>query len=378
MPSTEVALVSSHSPTIMPSPSMSKSIIGGCPIRKNYTFTVPNFAPASNSALFAWTWFNKIGNREMYMNCARVSIQGSGAGSKRRRRIRKKRQNSIDSLPEIYKCNIGAQGNGCIAPDNEDVQFPDPGPNVEHGQDIAGNQGGGSNGSTTDDSNAFNSSGSSSGTSGAFGTSSTPDGGINSFVAVAISSTGPGASTATPSASANSTLLSGCKPKTTSTPRLLPFSTPTVVPRPPSHKLNSSTVFLQSSMPTAPGAFASGAFSSNPSTALPPLAPWLSTLNSSDVSCEPGTMRCDSAITFSQCTAGRIYISMGAVAGGMQCVNGSIVQRNNGACLKDGSIFCNSNRKTCSTCVNGGLQDMGDVAAGMRCVSGKFVAMANW
>ncbi|KAK2809323.1 hypothetical protein FQN50_003965 [Emmonsiellopsis sp. PD_5] len=56
-----------------------KSIIGGCPSdKKEYEFMVPESAPEGN-ALFAWTWFNLVGNREMYMNCARVRIEG-GAG----------------------------------------------------------------------------------------------------------------------------------------------------------------------------------------------------------------------------------------------------------------------------------------------------------
>ncbi|KAK2787790.1 hypothetical protein FQN52_007101 [Onygenales sp. PD_12] len=60
-----------------------KSIIGGCPSdKKEYEFTVPESAPEGN-ALFAWTWFNLVGNREMYMNCARVRIvEGVDAAAK--------------------------------------------------------------------------------------------------------------------------------------------------------------------------------------------------------------------------------------------------------------------------------------------------------
>lgn len=56
-----------------------ESMLGSCPIPKNYSFTVPSDAP-SGQALLAWTWFNKIGNREMYMNCAMVTIGGSSNG----------------------------------------------------------------------------------------------------------------------------------------------------------------------------------------------------------------------------------------------------------------------------------------------------------
>ncbi|KAJ2058638.1 hypothetical protein GGI17_004906 [Coemansia sp. S146] len=43
----------------------------------SYTFNLPANVPASNSAIFAWTWVNAIGNREFYMNCADVAIKSS-------------------------------------------------------------------------------------------------------------------------------------------------------------------------------------------------------------------------------------------------------------------------------------------------------------
>ncbi|KAJ5811336.1 hypothetical protein N7474_007637 [Penicillium riverlandense] len=55
-----------------------ESMLGECPIPKKYKFTVPSDAP-SGEALLAWTWFNKIGNREMYMNCAMVTIGGDSS-----------------------------------------------------------------------------------------------------------------------------------------------------------------------------------------------------------------------------------------------------------------------------------------------------------
>lgn len=58
-----------------------KSMIGGCPLTDTYDFTIPASAP-SGDALFAWTWQNKLGNREFYMNCAAVNIQ-SGSSSRR-------------------------------------------------------------------------------------------------------------------------------------------------------------------------------------------------------------------------------------------------------------------------------------------------------
>ncbi|PSN68948.1 hypothetical protein BS50DRAFT_489539, partial [Corynespora cassiicola Philippines] len=52
-----------------------KSIEGGCPLQKEYDFTIPENAQSAQ-CLLAWTWFNRVGNREMYMNCAVVDIVG--------------------------------------------------------------------------------------------------------------------------------------------------------------------------------------------------------------------------------------------------------------------------------------------------------------
>ena len=45
-----------------------------------FDYSIPQgIAPGKYT--LAWTWFNKIGNREMYMNCAPIVV--SGGGSKR-------------------------------------------------------------------------------------------------------------------------------------------------------------------------------------------------------------------------------------------------------------------------------------------------------
>ncbi|KKA29038.1 hypothetical protein TD95_002188 [Thielaviopsis punctulata] len=108
------------------------SIEGGCPARNTagnfaansasfidpytYNFTIPSGLEAGKYTL-AWTWFNKIGNREMYMNCALVTLNGSG-GSK----------STYDALPDMMVGNIG---NGCSTKDDTDVVFPDPGENLQ-------------------------------------------------------------------------------------------------------------------------------------------------------------------------------------------------------------------------------------------------------
>jgi hypothetical protein len=97
------------------------SWIGNCPVAgtSDLDFTIPSDTPAGD-AIFAWSWFNQIGNREMYMNCAVVNIKGAG---------KKKRGStvSIQSRPDMFVANVG---NGCGTTEGTDVMFPDPGPDV--------------------------------------------------------------------------------------------------------------------------------------------------------------------------------------------------------------------------------------------------------
>ncbi|KAJ5559123.1 hypothetical protein N7535_009013 [Penicillium sp. DV-2018c] len=154
-----------------------QSIEGDCPIAKKYKFEVPSDAPAGD-ALFAWTWFNKVGNREMYMNCAMVSIGGSGSrnatvdAKAKDRKVKhapkqlvkekhveamsdekidekkpeekkpetkahdhkntkhtKNAKTNFDSLPDIFVANVDQAGK-CVTIEGQAVHFPKPGPNL--------------------------------------------------------------------------------------------------------------------------------------------------------------------------------------------------------------------------------------------------------
>lgn len=151
-----------------------ESMLGDCPIPKKYSFTVPSDAP-EGEAIFAWTWFNKIGNREMYMNCAMVTIGGSTNGNeteaeppvhqkpqdkknnkhttqmqnkehaheahppmehakhqnehKKTDNNRKAKSMAFDSLPPLFVANVNQEGK-CETIEGEAVNFPEPGDNV--------------------------------------------------------------------------------------------------------------------------------------------------------------------------------------------------------------------------------------------------------
>ena len=107
-----------------------KSMIGGCPLTSDYTFTIPAFAP-SGSVLLAWTWFNLVGNREMYMNCAAVNVKG---------RVVKREESASSSrnmkaLPDIFVANIGSKSQ-CTTIEKQQLVFPDPGSDVVYGDGV--------------------------------------------------------------------------------------------------------------------------------------------------------------------------------------------------------------------------------------------------
>jgi hypothetical protein len=98
------------------------SYIGGCPLKPTWTFNLPSDAPQGD-ALFAFSWYNNLGNRELYMNCARVTIGGRALAE------REQVAASFSSRPRTFFANIG---NGCSTVETYDVLFPNPGPNVDN------------------------------------------------------------------------------------------------------------------------------------------------------------------------------------------------------------------------------------------------------
>lgn len=112
------------------------SIQGGCPAKNEagnmgnsasaadpytYSFTIPEDIPTGKATL-AWTWLNRIGNREFYMNCAPVSITG-GDGDKA----------NFEALPDMLVANIAAITEcSTTGLDNFDYAFPNPGSSVDN------------------------------------------------------------------------------------------------------------------------------------------------------------------------------------------------------------------------------------------------------
>ncbi|KAH7145927.1 hypothetical protein B0J13DRAFT_584895 [Dactylonectria estremocensis] len=99
------------------------SYIGGCPAvagDNSLAFRVPSDVPSTDHALLGWSWFNTMGNREMYMNCASVNIS-TGVENE---------ENGFLTRPLMFTANVGT---GCETVDSRDLIFPDPGPDVTLG-----------------------------------------------------------------------------------------------------------------------------------------------------------------------------------------------------------------------------------------------------
>jgi hypothetical protein len=112
-----------------------KSYVGGCPTNShgnlptatacdgdnfpdcvnNLSFRIPPEVKNGN-AILAWTWFNNVGVREMYMTCAAVSFTGG--------------QNQMSALPNMFVANL-ASINQCQTTENHNTDFPDSGKYVQ-------------------------------------------------------------------------------------------------------------------------------------------------------------------------------------------------------------------------------------------------------
>jgi hypothetical protein len=70
----------------------------------------------TNTVFFHRSWFNHTGVREMYMNCAAVTITNGGSGLGQ-------------SFPNMFVANL--EGSQCTIPEGTNVDFPNPGASVE-------------------------------------------------------------------------------------------------------------------------------------------------------------------------------------------------------------------------------------------------------
>nr|4MAH_A Chain A, AA11 Lytic Polysaccharide Monooxygenase [Aspergillus oryzae]4MAI_A Chain A, AA11 Lytic Polysaccharide Monooxygenase [Aspergillus oryzae] len=141
--SCQVSLTTDREPTKDSKWIVIKSIEGGCPANvdgnlsggptstgaSKFTYTIPEGIEPGKYTL-AWTWFNRIGNREMYMNCAPLTVTGS---SSKRDEVPKEKtvEKRSANFPPMFVANV----NGCTTKEGVDIRFPNPGSIVEYAGD---------------------------------------------------------------------------------------------------------------------------------------------------------------------------------------------------------------------------------------------------
>lgn len=141
--SCQVSLTTDEKPTSKSVWKVIHSIEGGCPANVSgnieggprsegsttFHFQIPK-SVATGKYTLAWTWLNRIGDRQFWMNCAPITV----TESKKRHdsflplnTTFSKRNNLPENLPDVFVANI----NGCMTKSGQDVRYPDPGSSVE-------------------------------------------------------------------------------------------------------------------------------------------------------------------------------------------------------------------------------------------------------
>lgn len=309
-----------------------QSIQGECPLAAggSFDFTIPADAPAGTDVLFAWTWFNEVGNREMYMNCASVTIGGGGS----KKRDMEKRA-AFSSRPGVFKANVG---NGCGTEPGKDVTFPNPGPDVKiNGNNFAAPTG------TCEASTGGSTGGDSSSGSGAAASTTAAAAPATSAPAVAPTSAAAPATSATrlvppypadnSTVSPNSTGLgTGNSPSsslpggvfiTITTPTSAAATTPAAAPSTP-----PATSTPAAAAPTSAPAASPSSKPSSTTSASTPAGTGTSGSGTGGSAITPGTAcsnegawNCVAGTSFQRCASGTWSVQM-AMAAGTKCVAG--------------------------------------------------------
>jgi hypothetical protein len=98
------------------------------PLPNTFPVTMPKNIPDGRYT-FAWTWMNKLGNREFYMNCAPVQV-GSASG----KASTTSAAQALSALPDMFVINLPYTD--CSSKADEDFAYPNPGKNVVTGKKV--------------------------------------------------------------------------------------------------------------------------------------------------------------------------------------------------------------------------------------------------
>ncbi|TLS30582.1 hypothetical protein PpBr36_03127 [Pyricularia pennisetigena] len=303
--SCQVALTDETAPTAATKFRVITSIQGGCPLSSagnngndasaaldsGLQFKIPDDIPAGKYIL-SWTWINRIGNREFYMNCAPVTLTGTGGD-----------KSNLDKLPEIFVTN-SPSSNTCQTPEGSDYAYPNPGA-------VVFNKG--------DPSRLVKLSCPANTPGGQPGTQSAPSGGSQTEKPAGNgTSTGddkpttsplPGNGIKAPAPGNKTSDKSAEKPADKSAEKPA-ASSPTPTPKAP-----------VSEAPAAPSATPSAP---SPSPATGNSGSGNNDEASSGGDCTPGQFKCVGGNAFQQCTAGRVWAAQMQMSTGTRCDSGAV------------------------------------------------------
>lgn len=138
--SCQVSLTTDLQPTKGSKWMVIKSIEGGCPasiagnfpadangnMASTFQYTIPDGITPGQYTI-AWSWINKIGNREFYMNCGPATIT---AAKKKRYAPAPQVDKRQTSFPDMFVANL-ASVNDCTTPETFDYNYPNPGAVVQ-------------------------------------------------------------------------------------------------------------------------------------------------------------------------------------------------------------------------------------------------------
>jgi hypothetical protein len=138
--SCQISLTTDLQPTNNSRWMVIKSIEGGCPASIPGNFPTNSDGEDANALQYivpegiepgeytiAWSWLNKIGNREFYMNCGPATVIPPKKKGRIPEPIGTKGRNSF---PDMYVANL-ASINECETPESFDYHYPDPGSDVQ-------------------------------------------------------------------------------------------------------------------------------------------------------------------------------------------------------------------------------------------------------
>ena len=115
----QLALSTDLEPAANSSFKLFQTFEGGCPIQAGgndgthpFTFVLPKGTPNGRLTLI-WSWFNHVGNREIYQNCAPLDVTGGSDDL-----------DFYNSLPNMYVINLPTSECSTVESTDQEIPFP--------------------------------------------------------------------------------------------------------------------------------------------------------------------------------------------------------------------------------------------------------------